>query len=381
MIKEWLAKFKSMIKEATVEVPSSGKENLVSSLQKSLEYCIEENKVLREVLQDTYECKRVKLTSDQKRRLAAKAITLDKHILSNLANIFQPETVLGWYRELVGKKYDSSKVEGKKRGPKPLSAEYVAQILFFAGRNPDWGYRRIASCMTHVGMPVSKGTVKRVLDDHGIVPEPEHSKRMDWCRFIETHRHIMAATDFFTVEVVTPHGLVRHMVMFFIDLATRSVELAGVRVDPHGGWMEQIARNATDYVDGFLRNKKYLICDRDPLFTQKFREILKVAGVTVKRTPSYTPTMNGFAKAFVKRIKTECINRIIITSEEQLHYVLKEYLEYYNHERPHRGLDGRFIDPWPQDADGEVVEFSRLGGLLRSYRRAKLASLDLPMAA
>ena len=79
--------------------------------------------------------------------------------------------------------------------------------------------------------------------------------------------------------------------------------------------------------------------------------------------------MNSPINFIVKTIKTECINQIIFTSEEQLRYVLKEFIEYYNHERPHRGLDGNMIEPREQDPDGKVVEFTRLGGLLKSYRR------------
>ena len=79
-------------------------------------------------------------------------------------------------------------------------------------------------------------------------------------------------------------------------------------------------------------------------------------------------------ESFIKTFKKECLNHFVLTSEAQLRYVVKEFLEYYSHERPHSALDGRMIDPWPQDADGEIVEFSRLGGLLKSYRRVKMAA-------
>ena len=76
-------------------------------------------------------------------------------------------------------------------------------------------------------------------------------------------------------------------------------------------------------------------------------------------------------ESFIKTIKTECLNHFILTSVEQLRYVVGEYLEYYNHERPHSGLGGAMIKPWPQDEDGEVVMFTRLGGFLKSYRRVR----------
>jgi transposase InsO family protein len=117
--------------------------------------------------------------------------------------------------------------------------------------------------------------------------------------------------------------------------------------------MAQIARNQTDPFDGFLLGKRYLIHDRGPLYTKGFTKIMKSSGVTPKRLPPLMPVMNSFAESFVKTIKTECLNKLILTSERQLRYILKNYLFYYNHCRPHRGLGGRMIEPLPQDKDGE----------------------------
>ncbi len=364
MIKETYDKFTALINGVNDEATK----DLLLNMQKSLDYCAEENKVLREVLQERYKCKHVQLSDTQKKRLSQKAITINHHILEDVVKIYQPETVLGWHRDLVGKKYDSSE-NSSKRGPKPISQEFINSILRFADRNPEWGYKRIASVMTYLEMKVSPSTVKRVLDDHGIVPEPERKKRIDWKRFIDAHKDVLAATDFLTVEVLTPTGLARYMVLFFIHIGNRRVELGGIKESPDGQWMQQVARNQTDAFDGFLLGNKYLIRDRDPLFTKKFDETLKDAGVQPKKIPAFTPVMNAYAESFVKSIKTECLNKIILTSEDQLRYVMKEYLEYYNHERPHRGLGGKMIDPHPQDAGGKIVEFNRLGGLLRSYRR------------
>lgn len=366
MIKETYNKVKAIIKGVSDDTTK----DLLLNLQKSLEYCMEENSVLREVLRDDFHCKKVKLSSQQKKRLSQKAISLDKHVLEDVAGIFKPETILGWHRDLVGQKYDSSKSSPKnKRGPKPVPQEYVDAILKFAKRNPSWGYKRIASTMVYLGMKVSASTVKRVLDDYGIVPDPEQKKRIDWERFISSHMDSLAATDFFTVEVMTPVALVRYMVLFFIDIKTRKVELAGIANDPDGKWMAQMARNQTDAFDGFLLGKKYLIHDRDPLYTKQFDAIMEGSGIKIKRLPAFMPVMNSFAESFVKSIKTECINKMIVTSEKQLRYIVKEYIEHYNHERPHRGLGGKMIEPYPQDEKGEIVEFNRLGGLLRSYRR------------
>lgn len=184
----------------------------------------------------------------------------------------------------------------------------------------------------------------------------------------------MAATDFFTVELLTRRGLVRCMVLFVIDLASRRVQIAGVKTDPEGEWMKQMARNLTFAEEGFLAGKKYLLHDRDPLFTDAFRETLKAGGVKPVKLPKQSPNLNAYAERFVQTVQKECLDRLILTSQEQLEYVLHEFLEYYHRERPHEGLGGRMIDPYQQDQDGEIIKFERLGGLLTSYRRVRKAA-------
>jgi putative transposase len=161
--------------------------------------------------------------------------------------------------------------------------------------------------------------------------------------------------------------LIRCMVLFAIDLATRKVELLGVHAQPNGPWMEQIARNLTGE-DGFLKEKKYLIHDRDPLYTDKFDSIPRTAGVAPVKLPPRSPNLNAHAERFVRSIKEECLDRLILSSEEQLRYVLSEYLKYYHHERIHQGID-RIIEPPHEGCQGEIICIERLGGLLRSYHR------------
>ena len=182
------------------------------------------------------------------------------------------------------------------------------------------------------------------------------------------------ACDFATYELVTPHGLQREHILFFENVFTREVWLGGIAHDPNGNWTAQIARNQCDMWDDKLLGQKYLIHDRDPLFCSRFKNIVHSIGCKTKAIPPRSPECNGYMESFIKTFKKECLNHFVLTSEAQLRYVVKEFLEYYNHERPHSALDGRMIKPWPQDADGEIVEFSRLGGLLKSYRRVKIAA-------
>jgi hypothetical protein len=173
--------------------------------------------------------------------------------------------------------------------------------------------------------------------------------------FYKAHENVLAACDFATYELLTENGLQREHILFFEDITTREVWCGGVRCNPDGEWMAQIARNQCDMWDGRLTDMTYLIHDRDPLFTGKFTDILESVGCKTKLIPPKTPEYNGYMESFIGSFKRECLNHLILTSEEQLRYVIGEYLEYYNHERPHAGLGGRMIKPRPQDTDGEIV--------------------------
>ena len=128
---------------------------------------------------------------------------------------------------------------------------------------------------------------------------------MSWSSFLKAHWGAIAATDFFSVEVLTRAGLVRYFVLFIIDLQTRRVEVAGIVQQPDGQWMQQIARNLTDVDTGFLDRSRYLIHDRDPLFTDAFRAHLSTAGVETVKLPPRSPNLNAFAERFVRSIKSE----------------------------------------------------------------------------
>ena len=116
---------------------------------------------------------------------------------------------------------------------------------------------------------------------------------MSWSTFLKAHWGAIAATDFFSVEVLTRAGLVRYFVLFIIDLKTRRVEVAGIVQQPNGRWIQQIARNLTDVNTGFLNGSRYLIHDRDPRFTAAFRTHLGSAGVETVKLPARSPNLNS----------------------------------------------------------------------------------------
>ena len=149
-----------------------------------------------------------------------------------------------------------------------------------------------------LGHDVGRNTIKRILVDAGLEPAPERGKRTSWKTFLKAHSGAIAATDFFTVEVVTSTGLVRYFVLFVIDLKSRRVHIAGIAHQVYGKWTEQVARSLTDPSDGFLHSARYLIHDRDPLFTCRFAEILKAGGVSALRLPARSPNLKDHASHY-----------------------------------------------------------------------------------
>ena len=180
----------------------------------------------------------------------------------------------------------------------------------------------------------------------------------------------MAACDFFSIELLIQGRLVRCMVLFAIDLSTRKVAILGVKPDPNGVWMEQVARNLSDGFDGFLNGCEFLIHDRDPLFTRRFRGILQDSGINSVRLPRRSPNLNAYAERFVRSIKSECLDQMIFFSERSLRYAIQQYVEHYHQERNHQGLESWIIQHRVEKGgEGAILRRERLGGLLSFYLR------------
>lgn len=357
------------------DVKDGDMRTILANMQKMNDYLVEKIRIYEEHLTSLTGKKRPELTESDKRRLAQKGKALNDFLLASVEPTWAPGTLRDWYNSLVGAKYDSTgNPDQKKRGRKPVSPEIVEEVLRLANQNPDWGYKRIAGTMRYLGYDICPSTVKHILDNHGIVPDPERRLRGDWEQFIETQQYVSAATDFAQVEMLTSGGLVRESLLFFMDIGSRETRLGGIVHDPDSNWTTQIARNMCDMIDGFMLGKKYLIRDRDALFTRRFDTMFESIGVKIKKLPPFTPQMNARMENFIRAIKTECLDKIIFTSEAQLRVAIKDYLEYWNHYRPHAGLDGNMVKPYPQDMDAPVREVTFLGGLLHGYRREPMAA-------
>ena len=331
--------------------------------QDMIDYLKVENAILKEKLGK----KRIILSDDQKRKLAVLAKNIGRKALSGICGVFSPDTLLKWHRILVARKYDGSKC--RKFGRPQISEKLRRLIIKMAKANRDWGYPRIQGQLKYIGYKVCTKTIGNILRKEGLEPQPSRKRQITWKEFIKSHLESLVAIDFFTTEIYTLKGLTRYMVLVGIDYSTRKVEIVGIVQQAYGTWMNQMAKNLTDPISGFLKDKRHLIHDRDPLYTEEFIKILKSAGINPIKSMPMAPNFSPFVERFIRSIKSECLDRMIIFGERHLQYCIENWIEHYHRERAHQGIDNNIIDPLPQ-GEGKIVCHERLGGLLKFYRRA-----------
>ena len=336
-------------------------------LYQAIDYLREQVRVLVEHQEE--QDKRIRLNNSQRMRLAAKAKRLSRKMLEHCTELFTPDTIMRWFRELVAQKYDGSQNRTSPGRPQ-ITQEIVNLVIRFKEENPRWGYKKIRDQIVYLGYTISKSSVKNILIENGYDPEPDLTVRSTWHEFIKSHWDVLAACDFFTIELLVGRKLVRCTVFFVLELSTRKVFFTPIKLQPDGAYMKQVAKILTDVEDGFLRGKRYLIHDRDPLYTTEgFHEILKSSGIEPVKLPARSPDLNCYAERYVKSVKSECLDYLILSSVTQLEYALGQYSEYYHHERIHQSL-GRIIEPKHLiDDTADIVCIERLGGLLKSYHR------------
>jgi putative transposase len=333
--------------------------------QAVIDYLLEENRVLRAA----HGPRRLRLSDDQRRRLAVKGKVLGRRYLVAVAGIVTPDTILRWDRRLVAKKYDG--VKTRRPGRPNTKPDIAALVVRMATENPTWGYTRIRGGLKTLGHDVARNTITAILKDHGIEPAPERGTKTPWKTFLAAHWDVLAAPDFFTVEVLTMAGLVRYVALFVMTLKTRTVEIVGITSQPNNEWMMQVARNLTEADDGFIRGVQYLIVDRNPLYTAAFRELLRTSGVKPLLLPARSPNLNPYAERFVGSLRVECLERIVPLGERHLRAAIRAFVDHYHEERPHQGLGNQLIAPkGTLVGQGRVRCRVRLGGVLKFYDRA-----------
>jgi hypothetical protein len=243
--------------------------------QHIITYLHEENRVLKAQLGS----RQLRLTDTERRRLAALAYPLGRTHLKDITTIATPDTLLRWYHRLIAQKFDGNK-RRTQRGRPPVAEEVERLAVQMAEENPSWGYRRIQGALANLGHHIDAITVRNILHRHHLEPAPQRRQAgMSWAQFLKLHWEVLAATDFFTVEVATWHGLVTYYVLVVMELATRRVQVAGMTPHPTDAFMVQCARQLTDPFDGFLLGKRYMLHDRDTKFMHGFDRMLQASGV------------------------------------------------------------------------------------------------------
>jgi transposase InsO family protein len=282
------------------------------------------------------------------------------------AFLVTPQTVLRWHRELVKRKWTYPR---RRPGRPPIDVEVRELIVRMARENPRWGYPRIKGELRKLGVHVGATSIRRILKAAGLGPAPRRSGPT-WSQFLRAQAEGVLATDFFTVETIRLKTL---YVLFFIELATRKVHVAGVTAHPDSAWVTQQARNLV--IDGATDDTVVLLHDRDAKYSGPFDEVFRAEGVEVVRTPFRTPRANAFAERWVRTVRSECLDWTLVRGRRHLERVLRVYAEHYNQARPHRGLQ---LDT-PAKAERPETRPSRLrhverrdllGGLIHQYELA-----------
>jgi putative transposase len=257
-------------------------------------------------------------------------------------------------------------------------------VLRLARDHPRWGYQRIVGELKGLGMLVSATTVRTWLRAAGLGPSGTR-RGITWREFVRAHRHSLLAVDFFTVETL---WLQRLYILFFIELGSRRVHLAGCTAHPTAPWVIQCARQVTwTWADRFER-LRFLIRDRDQKLTDGFDDVFRSDGIEIVRTPFRTPQANGVAERFVRTVRSECLDWLLIPNQLHLERVLEVFVTHYNEHRPHRALSLAPPEPRPPSVASKarkvrVHRRDRLGGVIHEYdlaARSDFRTLHAPSA-
>jgi len=278
-----------------------------------------------------------------------------------------PATILRWHRLLVAKRWTYTRPPGRP----PITPDVRALIVRLARENPRWGYQRIVGELKGLGVVVSATTVKKILRAEGLGPTVRRGP--SWREFQRTQANSIIAVDFFTVDTV---WLQRLYVLFFIELGSRHVHLAGCTAHPDDAWVTQQARQVAWRLVEREQPVRFLIRDRDRKFTSRFDAVFEGQRVRVVRTPVQAPEANGIAERFVLTARSECLDWLLILNRRHLEHTVKVFVDHYNSCRPHRSLGlipPNGAPPVRPRTIGDPIKVrrrDRLGGLLHEYVRA-----------
>jgi len=279
-----------------------------------------------------------------------------------------PATLLRWHRRLVARRWTYSNRSGRP----PIGDEIRELVLRLARENPRWGYQRIAGELNGLGMIISATTVRKILRRAGLGPAGQRPG-LSWRAFLRGQAASLLAVDFFTVETIS---LQRLYVLFFIELDSRRVHLVGCTANPTGAWVTQQARQFAWTLQQQPSPFRFLIRDRDSKFTRDFDAVFVSEGIEIIKTPVRAPKANAIAERFVRTVRAECLDWLLIMNRRHLERVLRVFADHYNTHRPHRSLNLTPPDPTAPklhlvySTPPGIERLDRLGGLIHEYHLA-----------
>ena len=282
----------------------------------------------------------------------------------SLIRIFQPETVFGWHRQLVKRKWTYAR---KNKVGRPPTTDKVKALVIRLALENNWGYGKIKGELLKLGIKLSLTTVGNILRDKGIVPAPVRAGSIGWNKLMSHYREQLLACDFFQLETILLKTLT---VFFFIDIGTRQVYLAGITDHPNGHWITQQARNQVWIIQEQEDEFCALIRDNDKKFPKTFDDVFESEGINIIRIPYRAPNANAFAERFVRTVRQEILDKVLVINQAHLRRVLVEFLEYYNRRRPHQGIDQQSPIERPEPLTEGLIQKRRvLGGIINDYFR------------
>ena len=292
--------------------------------------------------------------------------TISKHTtaqLQSFVSIVRPETVLRWHREIVRRKWTFNTTPARGR---PAIEVEVETLIIRLARENDWDYGKIIGELRKLGLHIRKQSVANILKQNGIPPLPERQPSLSWQHLMTHYTDQLLACDFFTVESLFLQTI---YIFFFIEMGRRTVHFAGCTTSPNKAWITQQARHLIWKLDEHDQNMRVLIHDRDKKFTHAFDAVFVSEHIDIILTPYQAPNANAFAERWVRSVREECLDKLIILNQTHLQQVMHEYVDDYNTARPHRGIGQQIPVSTSSKSAGRICCRDVLGGIIHDYYR------------
>ena len=330
-------------------------------LNHQIRFLKEQNLVLREHLPQ----KRLVFSQRQKQRL----LRFDKLLGCKAKELLTIVHTTTWYRWKRERHDINPKASFRLGRPPKVTKEIKKLVAQMVKANHLWGYPRIMAELKKLGIHLSSGSIRNILKKEGFQCFPQHSEG-SWDKYLKRTFHTLWACDFFTKTILTPVGLRYYFVLFFINIKTREVHIAGISRKPDKKWILNRIKNMNVKFNPANQNS-VLIRDRDGKFNKAFDEFFEDQGVTVFKCPFRSPNLNPYAESWVATVKRECLNHFFVFGKIHLEYLLEEFVKYYNTYRPHSSMGHQPLKEYEKQKDGEIFIEPILGGLHHHYYRKK----------